>query len=140
MILVVFYLREFVCKLPSSLPRSARNGSPNLRIRRGGQDGVRGAQTLRFPGFYARPRLRFDSWPFFRKSGTFTREVFLFSLCNTSRMGVPVLSRKRSPFECQPLFFNPTRFSLEVSQKSALCVSAVFCNEKWARKHALFLR
>ena len=53
-------------KLPSTQPRGARNGSPNLPTAGGGQVGVRGAQMLRLPEFYARPQWRSEScWFFF---------------------------------------------------------------------------
>lgn len=55
---------------PGARGKAAPNGRP-----RGGEDETRGAQTFRFPTFYARPRLPLDCGAFFRKSGTLAAEV-----------------------------------------------------------------
>ena len=78
-------MREFVCKLPSSWPRSARKGGPERATARGGSHGTRGAQTLRWPTFYAGPRLRLQSGSFFRKRGTLAA-----ALCVLTSQGHPL--------------------------------------------------
>ena len=55
---------------------------------------TRGAQTLRFPGFYAAPRLPLQCGAFFRKSGTLAAEVSQKKFpCDTSSTGVVFLSQ-----------------------------------------------
>ena len=68
-------------------PGARGKAAPNGRPRGGGSDGTRGAQTLRFPGFYARPRSPSVFGSLFRKIGLRIRVArTLFYFFNTPRM------------------------------------------------------
>ena len=67
---------------PGARGKAAPNG-----LTRGGGGGTRGAQTLRFPGFYARPRSPSVFGSLFRKIGLRIRVArTLFYFFNTPRM------------------------------------------------------
>ena len=55
---------------PGARGKAARHGGA-----RGGVDGTRGAQTLHWPTFCARPQLALECAALFRKSGTLAAEV-----------------------------------------------------------------
>ena len=60
------------------LAPAREEGGLETADREGGLAGTRGAQTLRWPTFYAAPRMPLDCGAFFRKSGTFALEVSRF--------------------------------------------------------------
>ena len=100
-------------KLPSSLPRGARNGSPNLRPAWGGLVGVRGAQTLRFPGFYARPGMPLESGPPFSEKGHFqSRGVFFVFLLQHLSNGSAHFGQEAVPIRVPAMVFQPDAFQL----------------------------
>ena len=66
-----YYLREFVWETHVILAQAREEGGPKRPTARGGRDGIRGAQTLRWPTFYARPRWRLGSGPLFRQNWAF---------------------------------------------------------------------
>ena len=63
-------LREFVCETHVILAREREERGPETVNRGGGQVGTRGAQTLRFPTFYASPRAPLECFALLRKKGT----------------------------------------------------------------------
>ena len=84
---------------------------PETAHRARGQDGIRNAETLRFPGFYASPRMPLDCGAFFRKSGTLAAEVSQKNFpCDTSSTRV-VFLRQSAPHGRPSHFFNEFCFS-----------------------------
>ena len=114
---------------------------------RRGSDGTRGAQTLRWPTFYARPRYPLGSGPLFRQNWAFYSGgahpfLFLQHLPNENVFFLYFQRKREKCRELQSLFIcsKTKRFSLGVSQKSGKWFSVVFCKQIWSPKHALFPR
>ena len=88
------HLREFVCETHVILAQACEEWGAETVDCEGGEDGTRGAQTLRFPTFYACPRLPLECGAFFLKTGTLAA-----ALCVLKSHGHPLEA-------CQDQFSN----------------------------------